>query len=102
MDRFQPENFAHNLELVNAISSVAASKGVTPAQLAIAWVGHLGAHVMPLAGSSKKERTLENLLGGNITLSRDELAEIEEIISSVEVKGGRYYEKRAAEMHLWG
>jgi pyridoxine 4-dehydrogenase len=50
--RFQPENFAHNLTLVHALSTIAEKKGVTPAQLAIAWVSHLGNHIIVLPGSS--------------------------------------------------
>jgi pyridoxine 4-dehydrogenase len=102
MSRFQPENFAHNLELVNAISEIAQRKGVTPAQLAIAWVSHLGPHVVPLPGSSKKERTLENLAGIDVVLTADDSAEIEKVLESFEPKGGRYNDKMAPHLHLWG
>jgi pyridoxine 4-dehydrogenase len=60
----------------------------------------LGPHVVALPGSSKKDRTLENLGGGTVTLSKDELAEIDRILESFTVKGGRYNE--AMEAALWG
>lgn len=47
-----PENFKHNLTLVDALKAVAEKKGITPAQLCIAWVGSLGPKVIPLPGSS--------------------------------------------------
>ena len=50
--RFQPENFKHNFALVEAVKSLAEKKGITPGQLAIAWVASLGPHVIPLPGSS--------------------------------------------------
>jgi len=102
LTRFQPENFGHNLELAHAVSTIAKKKGVTPAQLAIGWVVQLGPHVVALPGSSKKVRTLENLGGGDVTLSADELEEINTILGSFTVKGGRYNDAMESHMHLWG
>jgi pyridoxine 4-dehydrogenase len=96
------QNFDHNLKLVHAISAIAERKGATPAQLAIAWVSQLGPHVVPLPGSSKKERTIENLGGVDIQLSPEELQEIDEILNNFSVKGGRYVDAMAAQMFLWG
>jgi pyridoxine 4-dehydrogenase len=84
------------------VSTIAKKKGVTPAQLAIGWVTQLGAHVVALPGSSKKDRTLENLGGGDVTLSADELEEINSILGSFTVKGGRYNEAMESRMNLWG
>ena len=50
--RFQEEQFNHNMALVNAVKEVAEKKGVTPGQLALAWVCSRGAHVIPIPGSS--------------------------------------------------
>ncbi|KAI0928581.1 hypothetical protein AcW1_005785 [Taiwanofungus camphoratus] len=52
LSRFRPENFQQNLALVEKLKAIAEKKGVTPAQLCIAWVGALGAHVLPMPGSS--------------------------------------------------
>jgi pyridoxine 4-dehydrogenase len=50
----------------------------------------------------KKERTLENLAGVDVVLSSEDLAEIDKILASFEVKGGRYNDNMAAHLHLWG
>lgn len=98
--RFRGDLFEHNIKLVHAVKKVAEKKGVTLPQLAIAWVGNLGPHVVPLPGSSNTKRTLENLAAGSIVFSGDELKEINEIIENFEVKGGRYPEEHS---HLlWG
>ncbi|CDO72841.1 hypothetical protein BN946_scf185002.g26 [Trametes cinnabarina] len=101
--RFQGENFKHNLAIVEAVKAIAAKKGVTPAQLCIAWVASRGPHVIPLPGSSSKKRNLENIAGGNIELTDADLAEIDEIISKYPVKGGRYRDDVDPQvLHLWG
>jgi pyridoxine 4-dehydrogenase len=97
-----PQNLDHNLELANALSAFAKQKGVTPAQLAISWVAQLGSHVIPLPGSSKKKRTLENLTDTSIQLTYAELKEIDKILGSFTVKGGRYNDAMEAQFHLWG
>ncbi|RXW18079.1 hypothetical protein EST38_g7777 [Candolleomyces aberdarensis] len=102
MTRFAEENLDHNFAIVNALTAVAERLGYTPAQLSLAWVAHLGTHVIPLPGSSKASRTLENLQAGDIKLSEDDLAEVNKIINSHEVKGDRYFGKSDEEMHLWG
>ena len=51
-DRFTDQAFKHNVALTDATTAIAQRKGVTPAQLAIAWVVSRGAHVMPIPGSS--------------------------------------------------
>jgi pyridoxine 4-dehydrogenase len=73
---------------------------VTPAQLAISWVAQLGPHVIPLPGSSKKERTLENLSSADVELFSTEIDQIDQILSLFTVKGGQYHD--AMEAHLWG
>jgi pyridoxine 4-dehydrogenase len=65
-------------------------------------VVQLGSHVVALPGSSKKARTLENLGGGDVRLSADELEEINKILGSFTVKGGRYNDAMESHMHLWG
>jgi pyridoxine 4-dehydrogenase len=103
LSRFAPENFDQNLKLVEAVQEVAEKKGVTAAQLAIAWVRAQGDHIIPLAGSSKKERTLENLKSANVQLTPQELATIDEILQRCTVKGGRYNDHVPAQaLHLWG
>ncbi|KAF8573346.1 aldo/keto reductase [Ramaria rubella] len=99
MERFRPENFEHNLKLVQHLQNIAQKKGATAAQLCLAWLTSLGPHILPIPGSSNYTRTLENLAAGDIKLTDEEKREIDEVILSFEVKGGRY--PRSAP-HLWG
>ncbi|KAJ7352011.1 aldo/keto reductase [Mycena albidolilacea] len=98
--RFKGETLAHNLRLVSALPELAAKKGVTPAQLAIAWVAALGPHVIPLPGSSTASRTLENCAAGDIELSADELTALN-AMADAEVKGSRMA-GGPEEAQLWG
>lgn len=88
--RFQGENFDRNLALVDAVSAIAAEKGVTPAQLALAWVLAQGEDVVPIPGT-KRVRTLEeNIAATEIELTRDELARIEQVFPKNAAAGTRY------------
>ncbi|KAI0055772.1 aldo/keto reductase [Artomyces pyxidatus] len=101
--RFKEENMRHNLAMLDALKAIASKKGVTPAQLSIAWVSARGPHVIPLPGSSNIKRTLENLEGGDVELSAEELAEINTAMDAHEVKGGRYVDDvPSTVLGLWG
>ncbi|EAU87803.1 aldo/keto reductase [Coprinopsis cinerea okayama7 len=102
LTRFQEENIKHNMAIVDALVGIAKKKEITPAQLSIAWVRHLGPHVIPLPGSSKSSRTLENLKAGDIQLSDADLDEINKVIATHQVKGDRYFGQSEEESHLWG
>ncbi|KZT11236.1 Aldo/keto reductase [Laetiporus sulphureus 93-53] len=101
MVRFQEEAIEHNMALVRDLTAIAERRKITPAQLCIAWVSSLGPHVVPMPGSSAKKRTLENLASDDVEFSKDELAEINEVINKHEVKGQRYYGEPERE-NLWG
>ncbi|KAH8829021.1 aldo/keto reductase [Flagelloscypha sp. PMI_526] len=101
--RFADGNLEHNLKSVAQFKEIATKKGITPAQLAIAWVRSLGDHVIPLAGSSHKDRTLENLQAGEVELTAQELEDIQKVMNIQDIKGGRYNDNlTAAQLHLWG
>ncbi|EPQ58227.1 Aldo/keto reductase [Gloeophyllum trabeum ATCC 11539] len=101
-DRFKPENFQHNLALVEDLTKVAERRKITPAQLCIAWVASLGPHMVPIPGSSHKKRTLENLHAAEVDLSEKDREEIGKIIASHEVKGKRYQDVPDEVLNLWG
>jgi len=88
--RFEAEHAAANQSIVDALTALAKKKGVTNAQLCIAWVASLGDHVIPLPGSSKVTRTLENFAAANIVLSPEEKEEIDAAVASFVVSGERY------------
>jgi aryl-alcohol dehydrogenase-like predicted oxidoreductase len=93
MPRFQGENFAKNLELVERVKQMSAGKGCTPAQLALAWVLAQGPDVVPIPGTRSRLRLEENAGAPEISLSDDELAEIDELIPRDMAAGTRYPEQ---------
>jgi aryl-alcohol dehydrogenase-like predicted oxidoreductase len=93
MPRFQGDNFGKNLELVDRVEKLAASKGCTPAQLALAWVLAQGPDVTPIPGTRSRERLEENAAAAEIALSDHELAEIDEVIPRDMAVGTRYPEE---------
>jgi aryl-alcohol dehydrogenase-like predicted oxidoreductase len=88
--RFQGENLTQNLSLVEALREIAADKGVTVAQLAIAWVLSRGADIVPLIGARRRERLAESLGALDVTLNAQEWAQIEQAIPMDAVAGARY------------
>jgi aryl-alcohol dehydrogenase-like predicted oxidoreductase len=74
--RFQGANFDKNLELVERIEELAAEKGVTPSQLALAWVLHQGDDIVPIPGTKRRRYLEENVAAVEIELSEDELERI--------------------------
>jgi len=93
MPRFQGENFAKNLELVERVEQVASAKGCTTAQLALAWVLAQGPDVVPIPGTRSRSRLEENAGAAGVELSDDELAEIDAVIPRDMIAGTRYPEQ---------
>jgi aryl-alcohol dehydrogenase-like predicted oxidoreductase len=89
--RFQGENFQRNLDLVARIEELAERKGVTPAQLALAWVLAQGEDIVPIPGTKKVPRLEENAAAAEVELSEDELREIADALP--EAAGPRYPEQ---------
>ncbi|MFS0868315.1 aldo/keto reductase [Paenibacillus xylanilyticus] len=88
--RFQGENFQKNLEVVRLIEEMAMQKGCTSSQLALAWLLGRGEHIVPIPGTRSLKRVQENLGALQITLTDDEMAEIERISPKGIAAGGRY------------
>ncbi|BBD80799.1 aldo-keto reductase [Aerosticca soli] len=88
--RFQGENFARNLALVAAVERMAAAKGCTSAQLALAWVLAQGEDIVPIPGTKRRERLEENVGALQVHLSRDDLAELDRILPPGAAAGERY------------
>ncbi len=89
--RFQSDAAAHNQQLVENIKRIAAAKGVTAAQLALAWVLHQGEDIVPIPGTRKIERIEENIGAIDIELSVAELTETTDAVRAEDVVGGRYW-----------
>jgi aryl-alcohol dehydrogenase-like predicted oxidoreductase len=90
--RFQGENFARNLELVERITAIAGRKGITPGQLALAWVLAQGEDVVPIPGTKRRSYLEENVAAGAVVISASEMDEIAEALPIGAASGGRYPE----------
>ncbi len=88
--RFQGENFQKNLDVVKQIEAIAAKKGVTASQLALAWILAQGDELLPIVGTKRRTYLEENLGALDISLSPDDLAEIDAISPKGAAAGDRY------------
>jgi aryl-alcohol dehydrogenase-like predicted oxidoreductase len=88
--RFQGENFRSNLAVLERVEAIAADKGVTPGQLALAWVLHQGADVVPIPGTKRVAYLEENVAASSIRLSAEDLARLDEAAPRGVTAGDRY------------
>jgi aryl-alcohol dehydrogenase-like predicted oxidoreductase len=88
--RFAGENFARNLQLVDEIAAMAAAKGVTPAQLALAWVLSQGDDIVPIPGTKRRSYLDDNLGALDVTLTTDDLARLDAVLPPGAASGTRY------------
>jgi aryl-alcohol dehydrogenase-like predicted oxidoreductase len=90
MPRFSPENFERNLELTQALRDVARDKGVSPAQVALAWVHSRGDDVVPIPGTKRREYLEQNVGALDVELTDDELRRLDEAFPAGAAAGDRY------------
>ncbi len=88
--RFQGENLARNLSLVDALADVARETGHTPAQLALAWVLSRGPDIVPIPGTKRRRYLEENIAAASLALTPSVLARIEAAVPADRVAGARY------------
>jgi aryl-alcohol dehydrogenase-like predicted oxidoreductase len=88
--RMQGENFEHNRELAEHVRELAAEKGCTPAQLALAWVLSRGDDVVPIPGTKRRTYLEQNAAASDVTLSDDELARLDRAFPRGAAAGPRY------------
>ncbi|WP_321838030.1 aldo/keto reductase [Pseudomonas kulmbachensis] len=91
--RFQGDNFAKNLLLVEQVESLAAEKGVTAGQLALAWVLAQGDYLIPIPGTKQRKYLEQNVAALEVKLNASELAALEAIFPASAVAGLRYTEE---------
>jgi len=94
LPRFAGENLSHNEKIVNDLKEVAAEKGLTPAQLAIAWVLAKRRRIVPVIGARTRKQLAESLAALQAKLSAADLARIEEAIPPSAIAGTRYDERQ--------
>jgi aryl-alcohol dehydrogenase-like predicted oxidoreductase len=97
--RFSAENRKANRGLVDTIGALAASKGVTPAQIALAWLLAQKPWIVPIPGTTKLHRLEENLGAADVVLSPADLFEIDEALAATPVQGDRYPAHLAARVN---
>ncbi|KFZ09710.1 hypothetical protein V502_08540 [Pseudogymnoascus sp. VKM F-4520 (FW-2644)] len=90
MPRFSPENFPKNLELVNALSAFAETKGCTSSQLTLAWLLAQGDDIFPIPGTKKIEYLEENLGALKVDLTKEDVQQIRSLVERAGAQGGRY------------
>jgi aryl-alcohol dehydrogenase-like predicted oxidoreductase len=88
--RFQGENFQKNLQLVERVSRLAKAKGVTPSQLALAWVLAQGPDVVPIPGTKKRKYLEENAAADELELTAADLKALDEVAPKGAASGLRY------------
>jgi aryl-alcohol dehydrogenase-like predicted oxidoreductase len=90
--RFQGENFDKNLKLVEEVKKLGAVKNATASQIALAWLLHQGADIVPIPGTTKVKHLEENAKAADIALNESDLSNINRILSEIKVSGERYGE----------
>jgi aryl-alcohol dehydrogenase-like predicted oxidoreductase len=98
--RFADGNLAHNLDLVHRIEAIAQRKKCTPGQLALAWLLAQGPDIIPIPGTKRKERLVENLGALQVELSKADMAEISAAIPPGAAAGTRYPEGQMKSLFL--
>jgi aryl-alcohol dehydrogenase-like predicted oxidoreductase len=95
LPRFQGDNFAANLKLVDAVKTLGASKNATASQIALAWLLHQGNDITAIPGTTHVHHLEENAKAAEISLSEKDLAGIQRILAEIPVSGNRYSETMA-------
>ena len=90
MPRFEPENYAANLKLLDPYQALAREVGCTPAQLALAWLLHKAPHIIPIPGTTSVEHLREDLGAAKVTLDAALVERLEALINQRSVAGNRY------------
>ena len=88
--RFAEDNFKGNLALVALVQELARRKGTTPARIALAWLLHQKPWIVPIPGTKKVERLIENAGAGDVVLTPEELAAFRSRFEALPMKGERY------------
>ncbi|WP_424932472.1 aldo/keto reductase [Amaricoccus macauensis] len=93
LPRFQDENLAANLAIVDAVKALAAEKRATPAQVALAWLLAQGDDIVPIPGTKRVKYLEENAGALDLVLSADEVAALTRAVDELAVAGARYTEE---------
>lgn len=93
LPRFSDANLPTNRSIVDAVQTIAAKKGSTPAQIALAWLMAQGRDIVPIPGTKRLRYLEENVAASEIMLGEDEILELEGVLEALPVAGARYTEE---------
>src|SRR5437868_1624500 len=96
--RYQGENFDANVRAASAVRELAARKGVTPGQIALAWLLHKGPDIVPIPGTKRRKYLEENVAAADVRLMPNEMAALDTALAPEKVTGPRYSEKQMAQV----
>ena len=96
--RYQGENFTANMRAASAVGEMGARKGVTPGQIALAWLLHKGPDIVPIPGSKRRQHLEENAGAAAVSLGAEEVAALNAALSPDKVSGPRYNERQMAQV----
>jgi aryl-alcohol dehydrogenase-like predicted oxidoreductase len=98
--RFQGDNFQKNLEVVERVGEMAKAKGITPGQLALAWVLAQGKDIVPIPGTTRFDHLEENIAALQVELTDNDLSDIREVMPEGAISGKRYSEEALRLLNL--
>jgi aryl-alcohol dehydrogenase-like predicted oxidoreductase len=96
--RYQGANFDANVRAASAVRELAAQKGATSGQIALAWLLHKGPDIVPIPGTKRRKYLEENVGAGDVRLTSDELTMLDAALAPEKVSGPRYNEKQMAQV----
>ena len=96
--RYQGGHFDANVRAASAVRDVGARKGVTPGQIALAWLLHKGTDIVPIPGTKRRKYLEENVAAADVQLTPNEMATLDAALAPEKVSGPRYGEKQMAQV----
>ena len=90
MPRFQSDAIRANTRIVEVLNAFGRTRGITPAQVALAWLMNKRPFIVPIPGTTKLSHLEENLRAGDIAFTAEEMAELEQAVAAIPVVGSRY------------
>jgi aryl-alcohol dehydrogenase-like predicted oxidoreductase len=96
--RYQGANFDANMRAASAVRELASKKGATPGQIALAWLLHKSSDIVPIPGTKRRRYLEENVAAASVSLTAEDMTELEATLSPDKVAGPRYNERQMAQV----
>jgi aryl-alcohol dehydrogenase-like predicted oxidoreductase len=91
--RYQGKNYDANMQAAKAVSDIAAKKGATPAQIALAWLLHKGGDIVPIPGTKRRKYLEENVAAADVRLEPADMTALDDALAAARIAGARYNER---------